>query len=226
MNQGVPIVPVYIDGANSALFQWLGLIHPSLRSLRMPAEMQNKKGQVLRMRVGHPIRKTRLDRLREPRSVGALPSGRSLMRWGRPMRCSGTWFKGLALPEASGCKMPLAASMPDEALARRDGRLGRCPNCSRHQEFDVFCAAAAERIPGHLAQGDRPVPGVDLSGPWVKAPTRPRDLDEYDLYYQHLILVGPRRAGGWRVRTALARRVGDHGALWSAGDSTPDRCFA
>ena len=56
VKQGCPVVPVYIDGANSPLFQLLGLIHPSLRSLRVAAELRNKKGYVLRMRIGRFIR--------------------------------------------------------------------------------------------------------------------------------------------------------------------------
>lgn len=51
----VPVVPVYFDGNNSKFFHFLGMIHPALRTARLPAEMFNKRTKVIRVRVGHPI---------------------------------------------------------------------------------------------------------------------------------------------------------------------------
>lgn len=39
----VPVVPVYFSGYNSAIFHFLGLIHPALKTARLPAELFNKK---------------------------------------------------------------------------------------------------------------------------------------------------------------------------------------
>ena len=52
---GVPVVPVYFTGSNSRLFHLLGLIHPSLRTVRLPSELFNKKKRVIRIRIGNPI---------------------------------------------------------------------------------------------------------------------------------------------------------------------------
>ncbi|MFM7233530.1 MAG: lysophospholipid acyltransferase family protein, partial [Flavobacteriales bacterium] len=54
-NAQVPVVPVFFDGRNSRLFQLLGMIHPNLRTLALPAEMLRKKGQAIRMKIGRPI---------------------------------------------------------------------------------------------------------------------------------------------------------------------------
>ena len=51
----VPVVPIYFQGSNSKLFHLLGLIHPSLRTVRLPAEVFNKKHKKIRIRVGTPI---------------------------------------------------------------------------------------------------------------------------------------------------------------------------
>ena len=51
----VPIVPIYFQGSNSRLFHLLGLIHPNLRTVRLPRELFNKKRKVLRLRIGNPI---------------------------------------------------------------------------------------------------------------------------------------------------------------------------
>lgn len=52
---GVPVVPIYFEGKNSRWFYFWGLISPILRTLRLPAEFQNKHGQVLKIRIGNPI---------------------------------------------------------------------------------------------------------------------------------------------------------------------------
>ncbi len=52
---GAAALPFYFEGANSALFQLAGIVHPRLRTALLPRELLNKQGQVLRMRVGHSV---------------------------------------------------------------------------------------------------------------------------------------------------------------------------
>ena len=52
---GANTIPVYFSGATSAMFQIVGAIHPSLRLARMPAELLEKRGTRLDVRVGHSI---------------------------------------------------------------------------------------------------------------------------------------------------------------------------
>jgi putative hemolysin len=51
---GVKIVPVYFSGHNSVAFNLLGLLHPNLRTIKLPSEMFNKK-QTIKLRIGKPI---------------------------------------------------------------------------------------------------------------------------------------------------------------------------
>jgi putative hemolysin len=51
----VPVVPIYFHGDNGIVFSLLRYIHPSLQTARIPAEMFNKKGMTLRVRIGKPI---------------------------------------------------------------------------------------------------------------------------------------------------------------------------
>ena len=51
----VPVIPVYFKGSNSLLFYLLGLIHPMLRTVKLPSELLNKKKRVVKVRVGNPI---------------------------------------------------------------------------------------------------------------------------------------------------------------------------
>lgn len=52
---GFPVIPIYFDGQNSRLFHILGLIHPRLRTARLVKEMLNKRGTVVKVRIGAPI---------------------------------------------------------------------------------------------------------------------------------------------------------------------------
>ncbi len=52
---GVPVVPVYFHGNNGLFFNLLGMIHPSLRTARLPSELFNKQGHTIKVRIGKPI---------------------------------------------------------------------------------------------------------------------------------------------------------------------------
>lgn len=51
----VPVIPIYFKGSNSVLFHLLGLIHPMLRTVKLPSELLNKKNTVVKLRVGSAI---------------------------------------------------------------------------------------------------------------------------------------------------------------------------
>jgi len=51
----VPVVPVYFHGNNGLLFNLLSLIHPTLRTAKLPSELFNKQGHTIRLRIGKPI---------------------------------------------------------------------------------------------------------------------------------------------------------------------------
>ncbi len=57
---GVPVLPVFFEGRNGAIFQLAGLLHPHLRTALLPREMINKSGQTLVVRVGKIISEKRL----------------------------------------------------------------------------------------------------------------------------------------------------------------------
>ena len=200
-------MPVYIDGANSPLSQWLGLIHPSLRSLRMPAEIQNKKGQVLRMRVGHPIKKRDLTGFESHDQLARFLRAKSYAM-GAAYEVQRDLFKGLRFPKRQAEVAPAAdaATLAREMEGLADAKL------FSHQEFDVFYAAA-ELIPHTLREIGR---CRELTFRAVGEGTnKALDLDEYDLYYQHLILwdrnaqalAGAYRVGeGWEIMERYGAR--------------------
>lgn len=51
----VPVIPVYFQGNNGLLFNILSLIHPTLRTAKLPSELFNKQGHSIKVRIGKPI---------------------------------------------------------------------------------------------------------------------------------------------------------------------------
>lgn len=51
----VPVIPVYFYGHNSWFFLLAGLLHPLIRSLLISTEVVNKRGKIIRLRIGEPI---------------------------------------------------------------------------------------------------------------------------------------------------------------------------
>jgi len=66
----VPVIPVYFDGSNSSFFHILGMIHPLLRTVKLPSELFNKRGKVIRIRVGTPILVKEQDEFDDIREFG------------------------------------------------------------------------------------------------------------------------------------------------------------
>lgn len=55
-----PVIPVFFEGKNKLAFQTLGLLHPRLRTARLPYEFVNKANQTFRVAVGKATPYTRL----------------------------------------------------------------------------------------------------------------------------------------------------------------------
>ncbi len=192
--QEVPVVPVYIDGANSTLFQLLGLIHPSLRSLRVAAEIRNKKGRVLRMRVGRALRKRDLAGFTGTAQLARFLRAKSYAL-GAAYDVRKEYFRGMRIPKRPEEIAPMAdpGVLAQEVADLQDEQL------FQHGDFEVYLAPA-DRIPELLQEIGR---CREVTFRAVGEGTnRARDLDEHDLYYQHLLLwdaAHQRLAGAYRV---------------------------
>jgi putative hemolysin len=68
----VPIVPVRFFDRNSDFFYFLGLINWRIRSLRLPSEVFNKKGQHPRIAIGKIISVSEQERYGSPRDLGVF----------------------------------------------------------------------------------------------------------------------------------------------------------
>lgn len=177
----VPVVPIYFKGSNSILFQILGLIHPMLRTVKLPSELLNKKNRVIRLRVGNPI------------STETQRSFTDLIQYGKFLRAK-TYLLGSSLEvkkfflksQKAGRKVEEivpgagAGQLRSEVNGIRDGYL-----LFDIKNYSVYCAPTM-KIPNILNEIGRL---RELTFRAVGEGTnRSIDLDEFDLYYNHLFI--------------------------------------
>jgi len=190
----VPVVPIYFDGANSYIFHLLGLIHPGLRTLALPSEMLKKKGKIIRLRIGKPI---------PPKDLGVFTDIEQLGRYlraktyalGSSMEVKKDYFRHLRFPK----KAEDIIEAVDSEIIRKEIASIQHHKTLSYDNFDCYVAYSMQ-IPGILREIGRL---REITFRSVGEGTnKALDLDEYDLYYHHLILwdrVAGRIAGAYRI---------------------------
>ena len=192
----VPVVPVYFQGSNSRLFHILGLIHPSLRTVRLPAEVFNKKHKKIRIRIGNPVSVKEQDTFTDISTFGrylraktyALGSVLEVKKFFRPRINRGSRVEPVAEPVAPGLICDeIAKIREDYSLFSSD-------------QYDVFCTPSIEipQIMNELGRL-REITFRDVG----EGTNHSMDIDEYDLYYNQLfvwdnqnkLIVGAYRVG-------------------------------
>ncbi|MCO5275240.1 MAG: lysophospholipid acyltransferase family protein [Flavobacteriales bacterium] len=193
---GVPVVPMWFDGANSLVFQILGMVHPSLRTLQLPREMLRMHGRSVRMRIGNPLTEKELAQFTAVDDLArflraktySIGSGVSVRR---------EHFKPLRFPRRP---KPIVEPTPVQDMERDlDGLADKRLNTQG--EFDLFLAPSG-RIPNILREIGR-LREVTFRAA-DEGTNKAIDLDEFDHYYDHLFVWDREKR-----RLAGAYRVGD-----------------
>lgn len=191
---GVPVVPLWFDGANSLVFQILGMVHPSLRTLQLPREMLRMHGRTVRMRIGNPLTEKELAQFTSMDALArylraktyAIGSGVSVRR---------EHFRPLYFPRRP---KPVVSAGPVEPMEQELSKLAD-KRLNSQGEFDLYLAPSG-RIPNILREIGRlreeTFRAVD------EGTNKAIDLDEFDHYYDHLFLWDREKrklAGAYRV---------------------------
>ena len=178
----VPVVPIYFQGTNSKIFHLLGRIHPLLRTAKLPSELFNKKNKIIKVRVGHPISVKEQDKFPE------------IEQYGRFLRAK-TYALGTSLEVKHFLKQiriqrtkrvePVINPVPVEEIEKEFEKIKNEFLLFNIQNFEVYCAPSTE-IPNILKELGRL---REITFREVGEGTnRNIDLDEYDLYYNHLTI--------------------------------------
>lgn len=195
---GAAVVPVFFQGANSMLFQILGMLHPRLRTGMLPRELVNKCYQKLELRIGHPISPSRLEKMADDRDVMEYLRLRTYHLGRRGSKPARKPFLPLLRKPAQ-----MEEIAPPVAADILSGEVARLPAGQRlisNGPFSVYYAEASQ-IPQLLLEIGR-LREVTFRGA-KEGSGRARDLDRFDESYLHLFvwngekseLVGAYRLG-------------------------------
>lgn len=193
---GVPVVPFWFDGANSLVFQILGMVHPGLRTLQLPREMLRMHGRSVRMRIGNPLTEKELAPFSSMDDLARFLRAKTYSI-GSGVNVRREHFRPLFFPRRPKPVVPQGSlqDMQAEVLRLGDKRL------NTQGEFDLFLAPSG-RIPNILREIGRL--REETFRTVGEGTNKALDLDEFDHYYDHLFLWDHEKH-----RVAGAYRVGD-----------------
>lgn len=191
----VPVVPMYFKGCNSTTFQVLGMINPSLRTVKLPSEMLNKGEKAIRIRIGKPIDSNDIQSISNPEKLGRYLRARTYAL-GTAIEVNRFYIKKThrithtqAIEQRTSTQLLAAdiVALPPSNLLLESGNFQVF--YAEHQNIPhIIHEIGRQREIAFRAVGE----GTNLA----------LDLDEFDLYYEHLFVWDKERqevAGAYRV---------------------------
>lgn len=211
-------VPVLCTGRNSMPFQLLGLVHPMLRTTRLPNELLNKTGKQIEVRIGSPI---------PPEKINQIPNDALATKYLRASTYllaarKGPHGRQISFPAFSTFSAkksgPVAPETPRELIVDEIQGLNSKCILTENGEFTVLAAGPSQlrhtlREIGRLREITFRQAG-EGSG-------KERDLDEFDSAYTHLVLWNKSKqeiAGAYRL--GLTRDLLQHKQISTLYTST------
>ncbi|MDO3625894.1 lysophospholipid acyltransferase family protein [Mucilaginibacter sp. BT774] len=180
----VPVVPIYFHGNNGLLFNLLSLIHPALRTAKLPSELFNKQGHTIKLRIGKPI------------NVEDIPDANNPTKLLNFLRAR-TYALGTGLEEEKKIFNPrnlfkirkeaedIAPEIPSSVLEKEVEPLRENYRVWVEKNYEVFIVPTST-IPNIIREIGRL---RELTFREVGEGTNKSvDLDEYDIYYNHLFI--------------------------------------
>jgi putative hemolysin len=194
----VPVVPIYFHGNNGLLFNLLSLIHPTLRTAKLPSELFNKQGHTIKLRIGKAINvaeypeytnSTKLLNYLRARTYALGTGLEEEKKLFRPRNL----FKVKKLPEAIVPAISPDTLEKEVEAARENYRIWQEKN------YEVFIVPTSS-IPNMIREIGRlrEVTFREVG----EGTNKSIDLDEYDIYYHHLFIwdtEARRIVGAYRI---------------------------
>lgn len=180
----VPVVPIYFHGNNGLLFNLLSLIHPALRTAKLPSELFNKHGHTIKLRIGKPI------------NIEDIPDYNNSTKLLNFLRAR-TYALGTGLEEEKKLFNPsnifkikkraeeIVSAIPSDILDKEVSTLRDEYKIWTEKNYEVYIVPTS-RIPNVIREIGRlrEVTFREIGEGTNKA----TDLDEYDIYYHHLFI--------------------------------------
>ena len=181
---GAGVLPMYFHGANSPLFQVLGLLHPKARTALLPRELVNKANRTVRIDIGHIIPHERISMFSTDAELAEFLRLRTYLLKTREKHGRGRQRPLKKIAQARFQQRIAPASDPT-ILAREVARLPSEQCLQENGEFKVLLAEAGQ-IPTLLREiGRLREIAFRETG---EGTGRALDIDSFDAYYSHLFV--------------------------------------
>ena len=208
-NTHASVTPVFVEGRNGWLFQFLGLIHPKLRTAKLVRELTNKEGATINFRIGPLFEAEQLNKLTSDTALTNylrlhtyLLGATKALKKTQPLTDTATNRLTPVIPPVSGQHLQQDVnSLPADALLLKKGSMV------------VYCTQACH-IPNLLREIGRL---RELTFRTIGEGTgKALDIDRYDQYYLHLFLWNTDKkevVGAYRIAEVekIVRQQGVHG---------------
>ena len=194
----VPVVPIYFHGNNGLLFNLLSMIHPALRTAKLPSELFNKQGHTIKLRIGKAI------------NVEDIPDSNNPGKLLNFLRAR-TYALGTGLEEDKKIFNPrnlfkirkepedIAPEIASSILEKEVEPLRENYRVWIEKNYEVFIVPTSS-IPNIIREIGRL---RELTFREIGEGTNKSvDLDEYDIYYNHLFIWdtdAKRIVGAYRI---------------------------
>jgi putative hemolysin len=180
----VPVVPIYFHGNNGLLFNLLSLIHPALRTAKLPSELFNKQGQTIKLRIGKPI------------NIQEVPDNKDPVKLLNFLRAK-TYALGTGLEEEKKLFNPrnlfkikkkpqeVEIAISADILTKEVDELREDYLVTKEKAYEVFVVPTSV-IPNIIREIGRlrEITFREVG----EGSNKSIDLDEYDIYYNHLFI--------------------------------------
>jgi len=180
----VPVVPVYFHGNNGLLFNLLSMIHPALRTAKLPSELFNKQGQTIKLRIGKPINIADYPEYNNSSKLLSFLRARTYalgtgLEEEKKLFNPRNLFKIKKLPEA------FAPEMDSAILEKEVEPLRDTYRAWQEKNYEVFIVPTSV-IPNVIREIGRlrEITFREIG----EGTNKSVDLDEYDIYYHHLFI--------------------------------------
>ncbi len=192
----VPVVPVYFTGRNSLAFYMLGLIHPRLRTVKLPSELTNKRGQTVTVRFGKPI-------VPEEFSAHSMTEFKGILR----SKVYSLSYRKATSGNTPSEEVDYSNIIPAVPLASIKAEIENLGNFFLFQvkDYSVYCCPKS-LIPNTMTEIAR---SREITYREVGEGTgKPFDSDQFDDYYYHLFIwdkAADKLVGSYRI--GLGRQI-------------------
>jgi putative hemolysin len=194
----VPIIPIYFHAKNSRLFYFLSKFSDNLRTAKLPSEVIQQRGRVIKVRIGKPIS------VKDQDTFKALPDFYKFIRrktymLANPFEKSNRLITSPKIKIKKATKKISSQRNSDLFLAEVDALRETNSRLLKSKNYEVFFASAKD-IPNLIHEIGRL---REITFRAIGEGTNKEvDLDKFDNYYHHLLLwdtVAEKLVGAYRM---------------------------